>query len=71
MGSTYKVNIVDNRKRSSRIIAKRIELRKQLNENIPITEKIVIEKKIKKLTLDLDVIERENLKLQQGLSLNQ
>ena len=65
MGRTYKVNIVDNRERSSRIIAKRIKLRKQLNENIPLTEKIVIEKKIKKLTSWLDSFERKNLKLQQ------
>ena len=66
MGSIYKVNTVDSRKRSSRIIAKRIELRKQINNNIPLKEKLAILKKIQKLGTEMDKIEAEIKKTQQG-----
>lgn len=67
MSTNYSGNLVDLRQRRSRIISKRIELRKQLNDNIPNNEKSVILKRIRNLGIDIDRIEGEIQKTQKGM----
>ncbi|MBE7707029.1 MAG: hypothetical protein E7Z91_07310 [Cyanobacteria bacterium SIG30] len=67
MGSIYKGNLVDARLRRTRMLIKLKKLRQQINQNIPLNERIVIEKKIQKLRLDLDNLEKEMLKVQKGM----
>ena len=58
---------MDLRLRRSRIISKRIELRKQINDNLPHKEKFGIIKKIRSLNSEIDKIESEILKTQKGM----
>ncbi len=67
MATNYNGNLVDLRLRRSRIISKRIELRKQLNDNISNSDKTVILKRIKNLGIEMDRIEGEIKKTQKGM----
>ena len=67
MATNYNGNLVRLRERRFRIIQKRIELRKQLNENIPHKEKFGILRKINSLCLEVDKIESEISKTQKGM----
>jgi len=67
MPEVYSGNLSILRKRKSKIIAKRSELRKQLGFNLSLREYNAISKKIEELTKEVDKIETEILKVQKGM----
>ena len=67
MANKYNGNLADLRKSKTKILAKRAELRKQLNDTVYFVKRLQLVKRIDKLSLNLDNIEKEILKVQKGM----
>lgn len=60
-------NSIEAREKITKIIKKRTLLRRELKDNMPRREQRVLAKKIKKLSEDMDHIQRERIKQQTAL----
>jgi len=67
MSTFYSGNLAKLRDRRSRLIAKRLELRRQQSDNIPKREQCGLHKKIYQIGINLDHIESEIKKTQKGM----
>lgn len=67
MANNYRGNLVNLRKKKDRMIEKRILLRREIRDEIRLSDKVNIESKINRLTSEIDRTDLEILKVQKSM----
>lgn len=71
MANNYRGNLVNLRKKKDRMIEKRILLRREIRDEIRLSDKVNIESKINRLTSEIDRTDLEILKVQKSMQNSQ